>query len=728
MGDAAAAAAASRDLDDAIVREPPTVDKIRESFEGARLAARGFRRRVLLPMRVTGAVLGILGILVSAGVRGYGYGMLFAISGSAMLLFSLLPTDYRAIQCTAYLSITTMLAAALISSLYAASVAAELVSANAAGECTDNNCPFVIVLFVGAALAAICCLGLAGQLVFVLGRPRACRLHRLFKSMSKFYFVIGAELFAALVLCELAPAKYAQRLLPQLATQQYGLACAFCAAVATGLLLRCPRCRARMQSWLVQHDEAISAAAGIAALFDNRSSREVQERAAVTFRFITLDMLSEADLLPGVPGSDLFARSRQATFGGVDAFVSHSWHDDPAQKWAALREWGDAFVLAHGREPRLWVDRACCDQSAIGEAIRCLPLYLAGCSTLLVLQGENTLRRLWCVVELYIFLEMGSDMSRIQCVALEPAVDALLPAAGEEAKMSALLSFDVKEAECTKATDRDRLMMMIEAGGGGTDGFNVRLREALVKINVRAAAAALRSSTRISRAVLRSAGSIETSPSAQSATPTRRASEGLHARSLPGTPSGRGSVIGVGSPSRRRRWLSNLSPSVSSRSSPGEGVHGPYVLPGCKRHRASGAQIRPLFLGVPDDENSEEKTAALPESIRLAQVSASTPFRGAAGPPAAAPVVEDHEFNNCPPVAAPAPAAGISSPPMNPPPRPRSDSPPSPDRGSDHLGVGFETLRLAGRISHGNRDGPSRSLRSPSSPGLPPSAANDSAV
>ncbi|KAJ1632154.1 hypothetical protein T492DRAFT_34567 [Pavlovales sp. CCMP2436] len=399
MGDAAAAAAASRDLDDAIVREPPTVDKIRESFEGARLAARGFRRRVLLPMRVTGAVLGILGILVSAGVRGYGYGMLFAISGSAMLLFSLLPTDYRAIQCTAYLSITTMLAAALISSLYAASVAAELVSANAAGECTDNNCPFVIVLFVGAALAAICCLGLAGQLVFVLGRPRACRLHRLFKSMSKFYFVIGAELFAALVLCELAPAKYAQRLLPQLATQQYGLACAFCAAVATGLLLRCPRCRARMQSWLVQHDEAISAAAGIAALFDNRSSREVQERAAVTFRFITLDMLSEADLLPGVPGSDLFARSRQATFGGVDAFVSHSWHDDPAQKWAALREWGDAFVLAHGREPRLWVDRACCDQSAIGEAIRCLPLYLAGCSTLLVLQGENTLRRLWCVVE-----------------------------------------------------------------------------------------------------------------------------------------------------------------------------------------------------------------------------------------------------------------------------------------------------------------------------------------
>jgi hypothetical protein len=47
----------------------------------------------------------------------------------------------------------------------------------------------------------------------------------------------------------------------------------------------------------------------------------------------------------------------------------------------------------------LWIDRACCDQAAIGDAIRCLPLYLAGCSTLLVLYGEKTLRRLWCVIE-----------------------------------------------------------------------------------------------------------------------------------------------------------------------------------------------------------------------------------------------------------------------------------------------------------------------------------------
>ena len=36
----------------------------------------------------------------------------------------------------------------------------------------------------------------------------------------------------------------------------------------------------------------------------------------------------------------LAALTKKGRLGEVDAFVSHSWHDDPAEKWAALQELG----------------------------------------------------------------------------------------------------------------------------------------------------------------------------------------------------------------------------------------------------------------------------------------------------------------------------------------------------------------------------------------------------
>ena len=47
------------------------------------------------------------------------------------------------------------------------------------------------------------------------------------------------------------------------------------------------------------------------------------------------------DLDASVGGAQLYARSQPTALGEVDAFVSHSWHDDGAAKLRALRLWAE---------------------------------------------------------------------------------------------------------------------------------------------------------------------------------------------------------------------------------------------------------------------------------------------------------------------------------------------------------------------------------------------------
>jgi len=48
-------------------------------------------------------------------------------------------------------------------------------------------------------------------------------------------------------------------------------------------------------------------------------------------------------------------------------------------------------------------DKACIDQSNIEQSLACLPVFLAGCQTLLVMAGPTYCSRLWCVMELFTF-------------------------------------------------------------------------------------------------------------------------------------------------------------------------------------------------------------------------------------------------------------------------------------------------------------------------------------
>merc|ERR1711937_185676 len=94
------------------------------------------------------------------------------------------------------------------------------------------------------------------------------------------------------------------------------------------------------------------------------------------------------------PNPSLRDLVQKGRLGYVDAFLSHSWHDNGDLKWESLQAWRCQFRAAHRREPRLWIDKFCIDQNRIEDSLACLPVYLAGCETVLVLYGPSYLRRL----------------------------------------------------------------------------------------------------------------------------------------------------------------------------------------------------------------------------------------------------------------------------------------------------------------------------------------------
>merc|ERR1712217_404358 len=112
--------------------------------------------------------------------------------------------------------------------------------------------------------------------------------------------------------------------------------------------------------------------------------------------------------------------------GECDAFLSHSWHDPLEEKWAALQKWRDIFVEENGREPRIWFDKACIDQSDIKADLLGLPVFLSGCKELLVLCGPTYFQRLWCVMELFTFVHVGNAASSLTVYpAIPPSQRAL---------------------------------------------------------------------------------------------------------------------------------------------------------------------------------------------------------------------------------------------------------------------------------------------------------------
>ncbi|KAJ1627914.1 hypothetical protein T492DRAFT_1021502 [Pavlovales sp. CCMP2436] len=172
----------------------------------------------------------------------------------------------------------------------------------------------------------------------------------------------------------------------------------------------------RLLAYLASRGGACSSAVGIAALLGGRSTAEVQSIAFSLLRSVSAELLTAEDMARPTPDTALYQLTEPASPHTIDCFISHSWRDNPDLKWAALQEWRGRFKTAHGREPLLFVDKYCMDSSDLTTSLMCLPVFLASCNELVILAGETYLLRLWCVVEVFCFLEMGGQADMVQLV------------------------------------------------------------------------------------------------------------------------------------------------------------------------------------------------------------------------------------------------------------------------------------------------------------------------
>lgn len=159
--------------------------------------------------------------------------------------------------------------------------------------------------------------------------------------------------------------------------------------------------------------------------------------------------------------------------GQCDAFLSHSWHDDGSQKWAALSGWAEEFERVNKRSPRLWLDKVCIDQRNINADLQCLPVFLAGCNLLLVVSGSTYTSRQWCCVELFVYVTiLEEDESRLAPIVLTIGSDDN----EHERVRNSFRTFDATACECFAEEDKKRMLAVVECCPGGVQGFNSHVR------------------------------------------------------------------------------------------------------------------------------------------------------------------------------------------------------------------------------------------------------------
>jgi hypothetical protein len=326
----------------------------------------------------------------------------------------------------------------------------------------------LILLFSSALLALVptlvtprCC----GSCSKRRAMPPRAALRRVWIVMRVFYFIIGP---AAMLLGGMNFIGYFIR---------EGTFCAFCTQMFSfGLTwvlaasFTYPRNRGRIHRWLINlgsRGDQQQEAACIAALINGSDANNVLSEGSKRFRALPLSSIDSDDLSHNKDTS-MYVRTNEAKLGEVEAFISHSWHDAGAAKFAQLQHWGNKIRSANGREPSVWLDKACIDQDDIAANLASLPVFLSGCRSLVVLAGETYTTRLWCALELFTFLRMGGLAS-----------DVTVYRVGGEKVTVALKKFDALKAKCFFPRERERLLAVVEAGYGDVRPFNNQVRKIL---------------------------------------------------------------------------------------------------------------------------------------------------------------------------------------------------------------------------------------------------------
>jgi len=230
----------------------------------------------------------------------------------------------------------------------------------------------------------------------------------------------------------------------------------------------------------VEAAASIAAATAIASTMKSLGIKKTIELAKKTFRGVALEALTLEVLASNCNDDRLFAMTVPAKLGLVDAFISHSWSDLGDLKHTAMQRWRRNFVTSKGREPLVWFDKACINQGNIRDSLACLPVFLAGCSELVVLVGSTYAERLWCCIELFTFLRMGGSLDRITVIPIDHEHGEQSEGEISDTMLERFKSFDAQHAKCFDENDRQHLLSIIETGFGDFRTFNEVVRHAFV--------------------------------------------------------------------------------------------------------------------------------------------------------------------------------------------------------------------------------------------------------
>eukprot|EP00931_Biecheleriopsis_adriatica_P083470 TRINITY_DN5705_c0_g1_i11.p1 TRINITY_DN5705_c0_g1~~TRINITY_DN5705_c0_g1_i11.p1 ORF type:complete len:501 (-),score=55.24 TRINITY_DN5705_c0_g1_i11:178-1635(-) len=420
----------------------------------------GRRRRFFISTPTT--ILGALFVFGGAALVifderygvGYAFGYMFSGNGVVCWLLSLLPTDRRAVPCLTFaFSIAFFLAAIELAVNTSSQIEGVL-----ADSCfiihSDRifPCWFVYLFFAIHAVMGFVCLvqGILFLVPLYRRQPSPTMLRFDWLAIGIYYLIDGIANVMVTIGALAVPTDLAQ-----------GSSAFVVKDIFIVWACLSPSFALKVQHWLGSRGEASTAAAGVAQLLAGRDVEQVLQQARSTFRYVLASKVSREDLADSKPNPALMAYTEKAMVGEVDAFISHSWHDEPDAKWDGLQLWRKEFVEQHDREPKLWIDKYCIDQNDIEESLACLPVYLAGCKNLVIFFGATYLQRLWCLVEIFTFLEMGVQETSLNVRILQDRT----------AVLQRIEAFDPQASRCFDPKETLRLKTVLDAGDHGSAGI-----------------------------------------------------------------------------------------------------------------------------------------------------------------------------------------------------------------------------------------------------------------
>eukprot|EP00929_Paragymnodinium_shiwhaense_P037855 TRINITY_DN20086_c1_g1_i3.p1 TRINITY_DN20086_c1_g1~~TRINITY_DN20086_c1_g1_i3.p1 ORF type:complete len:602 (+),score=21.69 TRINITY_DN20086_c1_g1_i3:206-2011(+) len=208
----------------------------------------------------------------------------------------------------------------------------------------------------------------------------------------------------------------------------------------------------------------------------NASWQDLLDEGRASLRLIEWQCLTQelftGRICGGVVDKSLFHFSRPVRDGEViDFFISHSWYDDPNQKYQSLTQLAENFMAKHKRYPTFWFDKVCIDQDNIADCLRVLPVKVMTCSRFLMILGPTYLQRLWCAWELCLllaFMEVNVAMEKIHLVKLDEEGTA------ESKALLRMLEFDIMQAHCYDPNEESRVRNVISSVG--VERFNSKVQ------------------------------------------------------------------------------------------------------------------------------------------------------------------------------------------------------------------------------------------------------------